>query len=125
MRRVRSFDVAHLDTDARGTFIHFIRIRILPTVTRRRDSFIPTMGFTPVIVPEGAPPSVRVASASAADVAARATAVPATTTRGGGGGGPTPGPGTTTTTRDDDGHADGEEEVFVRRRGAFAKDRAW
>ena len=37
-----------------------------------------------------------------------------------------PGPGTTTTTtRDDDGHADGEEEVFVRRRGAFAKDRAW
>ena len=67
------------------------------------------MGFTPVIVPEGAPPSVRVASASAADVAARAPAVPATTT----------------TTRDDDGHADGEEEVFVRRRGAFAKDRAW
>ena len=85
------------------------------------------MGFTPVIVPEGAPPSVRVASESAADVAARAPAVPATTTRGGGGGGgPMPGPGTTTTTtRDDDGHADGEEEVFVRRRGAFAKDRAW
>ena len=27
--------------------------------------------------------------------------------------------------RDDDGHADGEEEVFVRRRGAFAKDRKW
>ena len=28
-------------------------------------------------------------------------------------------------TRDDDGNADGEEEVFVRRRGAFAKDRKW
>ena len=42
MRRVRSFDVAHLDTDARTSFIHVIhpiRIRILPTVTRRRDSF--------------------------------------------------------------------------------------
>ena len=84
------------------------------------------MGYTPVIVPEGAPPSVRVARASAADVAMRAPAVPATTTTTtrGGGGGPTPGPGTTTT-RDDDGNADGEEEVFVRRRGAFAKDRAW
>ena len=94
-------------------------------------SFIPrdgdgrvTMGFTPVVVPEGAPPTVRVASASAADVAARAPALPATTTRGGGGGGPTPGPGTTTA-RDADGNAEGEEEVFVRRRGAFAKDRAW
>ena len=79
-----------------------------------------------MIVPEGAPPSVRVARASAADVAMRAPAVPATTTTTtrGGGGGPTPGPGTTTT-RDDDGNADGEEEVFVRRRGAFAKDRKW
>lgn len=76
------------------------------------------MSFTPVVVPEGAPPTVRVASASAADVAARAPALPATTTRG-----PAPGPGTTE--RDDGNDAEGEEEVFVRRRGAFAKDCAW
>jgi hypothetical protein len=81
------------------------------------------MSFTPVVVPEGAPPTVRVASASAADVAARAPALPATTTttttttRG-----PAPGPGTT---ERDDGNAEGDEEVFVRRRGAFAKDCAW
>jgi len=80
------------------------------------------MSFTPVVVPEGAPPTVRVASASAADVAARAPALPATTTTTTTTRGPAPGPGTT---ERDDGNAEGDEEVFVRRRGAFAKDCAW
>ena len=139
MRRVRSFDVARLDTDARASFTSSFAssIRIIPipipSVTRRRDSIylnliirlvVHSMGYTPVIVPEGAPPSVRVARASAADVAMRAPAVPATTTTRGGGGGRRRDRGRRrrkTTT----GTGMGRRRCSSRDEGAFAKDCAW
>lgn len=82
----------------------------------RRDSTrvsVYMSGF-PIVVPEGAPPSVRVASARAEDVAARAPPVVATTrTR------------EATTREATEATGDGEDEPFKRKRGAFAKDLAY
>ena len=69
-------------------------------------------GF-PIVVPEGAPPSVRVASARAEDVAARAPPVVATTREA------------TTREATTEATGEGEDEPFKRKRGAFAKDMAY
>jgi len=80
---------------------------------------IDSMSGFPIVVPEGAPPSVRVASARAEDVAARAPPVPASTMT-------TRGKETTEpTTTEPMTTGDGEEEPFKRKRGAFAKDLAY
>ena len=84
----------------------------------RRDSRDVTrvpvyMSGFPIVVPEGAPPSVRVASARAEDVAARAPPVVATTREA------------TTREATTEATGEGEDEPFKRKRGAFAKDMAY
>jgi hypothetical protein len=71
------------------------------------------MSSFPIVVPDAAPPAVHVPVAKATDVAMRA---PAPRTTGGAASGAAP----VAPPRED--VDDGNDEVFKRKRGAFAKD---